>query len=159
MSIIGKPACGTGIASSHQLCFTMTLGKKKKRQRKGEGWIFSTSCVAWYEFRTKWLSCVFSFFSTSWVFVPFYVLTIITTISTLLEDVLLQIHNLLPPPPFFFCDGGNYQKISKKSAKKSLFFHIQKRILPKGRSQIDSGRASVSKSQGRDKQVFKPPAE
>lgn len=153
MSIIGKPACGTGIASSHQLCFTMTLGKKKKgRERERDGYsvppvLLDTSLeqsdsVAYFlSFQPH--ECLFpSLFSLSPLYWKMYFYK-----------------SIIDRPPPFFCDGGNYQKISKKSAKKSLFFHIQKRILPKGRTQIDSGRASVSKSQGRDKQVFKPPAE
>jgi len=88
------------------------------------------------------------------VVAPFSVLIIITTITTLLEDVLLKISSFT-----LFCGSGNYQKINKKTAKKSLFLHIQKQIPPTGRSQIDSVRASVSKSQGKDKQVWKSPAD
>lgn len=45
LSLIGKTACGIKIASSHQLCFIMTLGKKILKEEEARK-IFSTSCVA-----------------------------------------------------------------------------------------------------------------
>lgn len=119
----------------------MTLGKNFEKKRERER--LSTSCAAWC--KLEWSdSFVFSFFWTWWVFVPISVLTIITTISTLLEDVHLEIHNFTPFFFFFACAGGNYHKISKKNTK-SLFFHIQRGKLLVGRSHIDPGSKQSSR--------------